>query len=64
MIWIASMGNQKVISKDGYLMNIQDTDILNPRELAHHILGRVLEWSGEVPLDDMTVLVAGLWSKA
>ena len=42
---------------------IQDTDILNPRELAHHILGRVLEWSGEVPLDDMTVLVAGLWSK-
>lgn len=43
---------------------IQDTDILNPRELAHHILGRVLEWSGEVPLDDMTVLVAGLWSKA
>lgn len=43
---------------------IRDTDILNPRELAHHILGRVLEWSGEVPLDDMTVLVAGLWSKA
>lgn len=43
---------------------IQDTDILNPRELAHHILGRVLEWSGEVPLDDMTVLVSGLWSKA
>lgn len=43
---------------------IQDTDILNPRELAHHILGRVLEWSEEVPLDDMTVLVAGLWSKA
>lgn len=43
---------------------IQDADILNPRELAHHILGRVLEWSGEVPLDDMTVLVAGLWSKA
>lgn len=43
---------------------IQDTDILNPGELAHHILGRVLEWSGEVPLDDMTVLVAGLWSKA
>ena len=43
---------------------IQDTDILTPRERAHHILGRVLEWSGEVPLDDMTVLVAGLWSKA
>ena len=42
---------------------IQDTDIVNPKELAHHILGRVLEWSGEVPLDDMTVLTAGLWKK-
>lgn len=42
---------------------IQDTDIVNPKELAHHILGRVLEWSGEVPLDDMTVLAAGLWKK-
>ena len=52
-------------AQDGLMCTfIQDTDILNPRELAHHILGRVLEWSGEVPLDDMTVLVAGLWSKA
>ena len=42
---------------------IQDTDIVNPKELAHHILGRVLEWSGEVPLDDMTVLAVGLWKK-
>ena len=41
----------------------QDTGIVNPKELAHHILGRVLEWSGEVPLDDMTVLAAGLWKK-
>lgn len=42
---------------------IQDADIVNPKELAHHILGRVLEWSGEVPMDDMTVLAAGLWKK-
>lgn len=42
---------------------IRDTEIVNPKELAHHILGRVLEWSGEVPLDDMTVLAAGVWKK-
>lgn len=40
---------------------IQDSDIVNPKELAHHILGQVLEWTGEVPLDDMTVLVVGIW---
>jgi stage II sporulation protein E len=40
---------------------IQESKIVNPKELAHHILGRVLEQSGEVPVDDMTVLVTGLW---
>lgn len=40
---------------------IQETDTVNPGELAHHILGRVLEHSGEVPVDDMTVMVVGLW---
>ena len=40
---------------------IQDSHIVNPKELAHHILGQVLEWSGEVPVDDMTILVVGLW---
>ena len=40
---------------------IRDSHIVNPKELAHHILGRVLEWSGEVPVDDMTVLVVGIW---
>ncbi len=40
---------------------IQEADILNPKELAHHLLGRVLEASGEVPRDDMTILAAGIW---
>ncbi len=40
---------------------IRDSHIVNPKGLAHHILGRVLEWSGEVPVDDMTVLVVGIW---
>lgn len=43
-------------------MIIEGTGIMNPKELAHHILEQVLECSGEVPLDDMTVLVAGIWS--
>jgi len=30
--------------------------------MAHYILEQVLEWSGEAPLDDMTVLVVGIWS--
>lgn len=41
---------------------ISGTNIYNPKELAHHILEQILEWSGEVPLDDMTVLVVGIWS--
>ena len=40
---------------------IRDSRIVNPKELAHHILGRVLEWTGEIPVDDMTVLAAGIW---
>lgn len=40
---------------------IQGTEINNPREMAHHILEQVLEFTGELPLDDMTVLVIGIW---
>ena len=40
---------------------IQESKIVNPKELAHHIMGRVLERSGEVPVDDMTILVVGMW---
>ena len=40
---------------------IRETNIVNPKEMAHHLMGRVLEWSGEVPRDDMTVMVMGIW---
>lgn len=40
---------------------IRETDIQNPCELAHYLLGKVLEISGEVPTDDMTILVVGIW---
>ena len=33
----------------------------NPGELAHYLLEQVLELSGEVPADDMTILAVGLW---
>lgn len=41
---------------------IGGTNIYNPKEFAHHILEQVLEWTGEAPLDDMTVLVVGIWN--
>ena len=40
---------------------ISEADMQNPKELAHHILERVLECSGEKPVDDMTILVIGVW---
>lgn len=41
---------------------IKETDIVNPKEMAHRILEKVLEWTQEVPVDDMTVLVVGIWA--
>lgn len=52
------VGEQEFLLK----MIIEGTQIHNPKEIAHHILEQVLECSGELPLDDMTVLVAGIWS--
>jgi len=40
---------------------IQDISIQNPSEFAHRLIGKVLETSGEVPADDMTVLAVGIW---
>lgn len=40
---------------------IKGTGSQNPGEMAHHILEQVLEWTGEAPLDDMTVIVIGMW---
>lgn len=42
-------------------MIIAGTPLENPKELAHYILQKVLELTGTEPLDDMTVLVAGIW---
>lgn len=52
------------IGEQDFLMQmiIEGTSLNNPKELAHHILEQVLECSGQVPLDDMTVLVVGIWS--
>ena len=52
------------VGEQDFLMQmiIEGTQIHNPKELAHHILEQVLQCSGEVPLDDMTVVVIGVWS--
>ena len=54
------VGEQELIMK----MIIEGTSITNPKEMAHHILEQVLECSGEIPLDDMTIMVVGRWSLA
>ena len=40
---------------------LEETQTQNPREMAHYLLGKVLETSGELPTDDMTILVIGIW---
>ena len=40
---------------------IRETDIVNPTEFARGILSQVLKSSGGMPLDDMTVMVIGIW---
>lgn len=52
------------VGEQDFLMQmiIEGTQIQNPKELAHHILEQVLECSGQIPLDDMTILVVGIWS--
>ena len=40
---------------------IMEADMQNPKEMAHYILGQVLDCSQEVPVDDMTILVVGIW---
>ena len=52
------VGEQDLLMK----MILEGTDLQNPKEMAHHVLEQVLECLGEVPLDDMTVLVVSIWS--
>lgn len=42
---------------------IRGTDINNPKDLAHHILEQILNWNEKPPMDDMTVLVVGMWER-
>lgn len=42
---------------------IQGTVMINPKEMAQHILQQVLNWTGKPPQDDMTVLVVGIWKR-
>ncbi len=42
---------------------IRDLHMNNPQEIANAVLNQALELNGWVPRDDMTVLVAGFWSK-
>jgi stage II sporulation protein E len=51
-------GEQDFIMK----MIVEGLPTQNPKEAAHHILESVLTCSGEIPTDDMTVLVVGIWS--
>ena len=52
------VGEQEFIMQ----MIIEGTQKTNPKEIAQHILEQVMECSGEVPVDDMTVIVVGIWS--
>ncbi|MGN1167388.1 MAG: SpoIIE family protein phosphatase [Lachnospiraceae bacterium] len=51
------------VSEQDALMSsfIEETNIVNPTELARYLLGKVLEWSKEKPTDDMTILTVGVW---
>ncbi len=43
-------------------MILEGTNKTNPKEFAQYVMEQVLTCSGELPLDDMTVLVVGIWS--
>ena len=52
------VGEQEFLMK----MIIEGTVKTSPKEIAQYILEQVMECSGEIPMDDMTVLAVGLWS--
>ena len=43
---------------------IQDIQLKNPKEMARAILRKAMEHVDNVPTDDMTVLVTGIWNKS
>ena len=52
------VGEQEFLMK----MMIEGNPKTNPKDFAEHLLKQVMECSGEIPMDDMTILVVGLWS--
>lgn len=69
-------GNFVIMVTDGVLDCISDYDkekILeeiimeiksnNPQEIANYILEKAMEYNNYTPIDDMTVIVAGIWEK-
>jgi len=42
---------------------LMDMKMKNPQEIANRILQEALEENDQIPVDDMTVLVAGVWKK-
>lgn len=69
-------GDYVIMMTDGVLDCIQETDkekfmqemilnikMTNPHEIANYILKEALALNQDIPLDDMTVLVAGIWKK-
>lgn len=50
--------------KENYICNIlSEVDSHNPQEIADYVLEKAMEEGNEVAIDDMTVIVAGIWEK-
>ena len=50
--------------KEAYMEKlIMDIDSNNPQEIANRILDHTLSQRNYVPMDDMTVITAGIWFK-
>ena len=53
-------GEDKEFYMENLLSNVRTN---NPQEIANHILNHALEQAGKDALDDMSVMVAGIWEK-
>lgn len=52
------------VEKEAFMEKlIMEVDSNNPQEIANRILDRTLSQSNYIPMDDMTVITAGLWQK-
>lgn len=53
-------GENKQEEVEHIIMSIKSR---NPQDMADQILSRAMEYSDNEAIDDMTVLVAGVWKK-